>query len=150
MSISQIFAAAVIVAALTACGQSDDAAPVSPAPDMTLEQKIAAISAGRLLSPDDTSIARARRLIADVSQCYKIEQTNAANMATTLTDIAQKDGKNIDVLDILDALLILCGDNADRDAFADIGSRYITVRVKADQTHHQAVRSILILQSLVK
>lgn len=144
------FIAPIIAAAVTGlygCSPSPDS-PVEQSGTgaaATLEQMAAEIDAGRRLPSDETSITRARHLLDEVSQCYKITPKDALGMATKFWNIAQKDGKRVDVLDMLDAALILCSDGADRDAFVDMGTYYLTSRVKAGQTHHQSVRGVLIL-----
>lgn len=115
-----------------------------------LEYQVAVIEAGKYVAPTDSSVARAKALLLEVSKIYGISQTQAADIAAKIKSIVQKDGVNLSMLELFDWALIACEAKCTLDQYRDYLSLYASTRLSGAQTHHQAVHGLLILEFVAK
>jgi len=114
--------------------------------DVPLSVKIASIDAGRMISTEDTSVERAEVLLSAAAKCFNTSPQTVADMAVSAQNLFTGDsGRH--VIDVIDGALIMCGDGSSVDTLARVLSKYVSVRSELGVSHHQAVRSLVLLSS---
>lgn len=115
-----------------------------------LEYQIAVIDAGKHIQKSDSSIERAKELLERTAKIYRITPIQAADVAAKGKEIAQKSGIKVGIAEILDGALIYCDVTCSLDDMKNFVVFYLTARQTTNQTHHQAVHGILVLNAVAK
>lgn len=138
------------LAVLVLAWASINIATAGPSND-PLEYKVATVEAGKYISPNDTSVARIKKLLADVQRVYNVPQEKAAEFAFRIKDAAGKGEIQVPIVDVLDFALIACDTKCTFDEYKENIIQYGELRIAPHHpTHQEATHGLLILNYVAK
>lgn len=123
-------------------------AQAEPTTADSVAYKVATLDAGRRITRDDSAIARADALLAEVAGKYSVSAERAGDMVAKGRDDLLARGVKASLMDMLDgALIVYPAWPKDKPKTADDLAQYIAmyavIRLDGKLSHHEAVSSII-------
>lgn len=108
------------------------------AADMPVEQKLATVDAGHLVSANDPIVSSARELLAKAGEMYGIDQAQAADMAYAASKAAREHGASISAIEVLEAATLVWVKGSAK--FEESCAMYVNLR--DTMSHAEAIVSL--------